>query len=226
MKKTKKKKGGCLTVSALMLMVSALCVALLLKFGGEGKAEYPASSDWRLTLVNGDNPVPDDRKQELAELGGGVRVDARIYPFLLEMFGDMEKEGIYAVAGEGYRTAEEQRQMMEDKIAAYVNEGCSEKRAERLAAREVAPVDRSEHQLGLAVDINGDKVHSSNEEVYSWLAENAYRYGFIQRYPEGKTEITGIEYEPWHYRYVGKEAAEEIFSRRICLEEYLLTLCK
>ena len=80
---------------------------------------------------------------------------------------------------------------------------------------------RSEHQLGLAVDINGDELHSSNDEVYSWLAENAYKYGFILRYPEGKSDITGIEYEPWHYRYVGKEAAAEIFSRSICLEEYL-----
>lgn len=221
MKKTKKKKGGCMTVSVLMLLISALCVTLLLKFGGGGKAEYLTPSDWRLTLVNGDNPVPDDWKQGLAELDDGVRVDSRIYPFLQEMFGDMEKEGIYAVAGEGYRTSDEQRQMMEDKIAAYVDEGCSEKRAKRLAAKEVAQVGRSEHQLGLAVDINGDKLHSSNEEVYSWLAENAYKYGFILRYPKGKSDITGIEYEPWHYRYVGKEAAAEIFSHSICLEEYL-----
>ena len=78
----------------------------------------------------------------------------------------------------------------------------------------------SEHQLGIAVDINADKSKCSNNEVYAWLAENAHEYGFILRYPQGKLEMTGISYEPWHYRYVGVDAACEIYERRICLEEY------
>lgn len=85
----------------------------------------------------------------------------------------------------------------------------------------VAIPGTSEHQLGIAVDINADKAHSSNQEVYVWLADNAYKYGFILRYPLGKEKITGTAYEAWHYRYVGKEAAEEIYSKQICLEEYL-----
>ena len=78
----------------------------------------------------------------------------------------------------------------------------------------------SEHQLGLAVDINADSFRCSDEEVYEWLDENAHKYGFILRYPPAKQEITGISYEPWHYRYVGVEVAEEIYGRGICLEEY------
>ena len=85
----------------------------------------------------------------------------------------------------------------------------------------------SEHQTGLAFDLNGeDQETSSNEkfegtEQYKWLNENAYKYGFILRYPENKKKITGVIYEPWHYRYVGKTAAKEIMSKGICLEEYL-----
>ena len=79
----------------------------------------------------------------------------------------------------------------------------------------------SEHQLGLAVDINANPDNSTDEEVYAWLAENAWQFGFILRYPQDKTQITGIQYEPWHYRYVGREAAAHIHTSGQCLEEYL-----
>ena len=79
----------------------------------------------------------------------------------------------------------------------------------------------SEHQLGIAVDINADHAGSTDDEVYTWLAENSWQYGFIKRYPSDKTEITGTINEPWHYRYVGKEAAREIVSQEVCLEEYV-----
>ena len=75
--------------------------------------------------------------------------------------------------------------------------------------------------LIVAVDINADKSKCSNEEVYTWLAENAYKYGFILRYPPAKTDITRIIYEPWHYRYVGVEDATKIMELGITLEEYL-----
>ena len=74
------------------------------------------------------------------------------------------------------------------------------------------------------VDINADTTKSSSDDVYSWLAENAHKYGFIKRYPSDKTDITGVINEPWHYRYVGKEAALEIYSQGMCLEEYIDTL--
>ena len=102
----------------------------------------------------------------------------------------------------------------------YINQGYSQVKAERTAKEWVALPGTSEHQLGIAVDINADKSKCSNEDVYGWLAENAYKYGFVLRYPPGKQKITGTSYEPWHYRYVGEEAAKEIYERGICLEEY------
>lgn len=176
---------------------------------------------WNLILVNNQNSIPKNYHFELMELDNGRRVDSRIYPDLQAMFDDMRSSGIYPTVVEGFRTADEQRQMMSDKIEAYINDGYSKRDAKRLAKQAVAAVGYSEHQIGLAVDINADKSSSSDEAVYVWLAENSYKYGFIQRYPADKAEITGIEYEPWHYRYVGKEAAEEIYSSGICLEEYV-----
>lgn len=176
---------------------------------------------WNLILVNDKNSIPKNYHFELTELDNGRRVDSRIYPDLQAMFDDMRSSGIYPTIGEGFRTADEQQQMMSDKIDAYMNDGYSKGDAKKLAKQAVAAVGYSEHQIGLAVDINADESGSSDEAVYVWLAENSYKYGFIQRYPADKADITGIEYEPWHYRYVGKEAAEEIYTQGICLEEYL-----
>lgn len=183
---------------------------------------HVASEDngWNLILVNRDNYIPADYEVQLTELSNGEKVDSRIYPELQEMFNAARAEGIYPGVREGYRTAEEQQEILEDKIQAYMNEGYSQARAERTAKEWVAIPGTSEHQLGIAVDINADKTKCSNDEVYAWLAENAYKYGFILRYPQGKQETTGTGYEPWHYRYVGKEAAQEIYEREICLEEY------
>jgi len=125
---------------------------------------------------------------------------------------------------EGYRTQEEQQQLLDEKIEAYENEGKSKSEAKKLAEQWVAIPGTSEHQLGIAVDINADTTKSSSDDVYSWLAENAHKYGFIKRYPSDKTDITGVINEPWHYRYVGTEAALEIYSQGMCLEEYIDTL--
>lgn len=153
-----------------------------------------------------------DYRVELTELSNGQKVDSRIYPYLQEMFDAARKDGIYPVVREGYRTYEEQQKILDDKIKAYINEGYSQSRAERTAKEWVALPGTSEHQLGIAVDINADKSKSSNDEVYTWLAANAHNYGFILRYPQGKQEITGTSYEPWHYRYVGVDAAREIYE--------------
>ncbi len=186
-----------------------------------GNSVAGSQQEWYLMLVNNDHSIPKNYQVELTTLDNGREVDSRIYPDLQAMFDDMRSDGIYPIVGEGYRTAAEQEQMMNDKINAYENEGYSPKEAEKLAELAVAAVGKSEHQCGLAVDINADDSYSSNEDVYTWLAENAYKYGFILRYPADKTDITHIEFEPWHYRYVGKDAASTIFNQGICLEEYL-----
>lgn len=183
---------------------------------------HVASEDngWNLILVNRNSYIPDDYKVELTELSNGEKVDSRIYPELQEMFNDARAQGYGLFVREGYRTQEEQQQLLDEKIEAYENEGKSKSEAKKLAEQWVAIPGTSEHQLGIAVDINADTTKSSNDDVYSWLAENAHKYGFIKRYPSDKTDITGVINEPWHYRYVGKEAALEIYSQGMCLEEY------
>ena len=170
-----------------------------------------ASEDngWNLILVNRDNYIPADYKVQLTELSNGKKVDSRIYPELQEMFDDARAQGYSLFVREGYRTQEEQQQLMDEKIEAYENEGKSKSEAKK---------------LGIAVDINADTTKSSSDDVYKWLEENAHTYGFIKRYPSNKTDITGVINEPWHYRYVGKEVASEIYSQGICLEEYIDTL--
>ncbi len=178
------------------------------------------SDEWNLVVVNCWNELPEDYDVELMELSNGQKIDKRIYPYLQEMFDTARAEGIYPIVREGYRTAKEQQDTFDEKVQAYINEGYSQSRAEKTAKEWVALPGTSEHQLGIAVDINADKSKCSNDEVYAWLAENAHEYGFILRYPQGKTEITGTSYEPWHYRYVGVDVANEIYERNICLEEY------
>lgn len=174
-----------------------------------------------LTLVNSTHPLPEGFSVELTLLSNGKYVASEIYPDLQKMFDDMRAQGVYPVVGEGYRTREEQQQMLDDKIYAYENEGYSYNDAVNMAEKLVALPGTSEHELGLAVDINADETLCGNWDVYQWLAENAYKYGFILRYPDGKADITGIDYEPWHYRWVGAEASAEIYSQRLSLEEYL-----
>lgn len=181
----------------------------------------PQQEEWYLIVVNPWNKIPENYSVSLTELSNGKMIDSRIYPALQEMFDAMRADGIYPVVGEGYRTHEEQQQMMDEKISSFILQGYSQKDAKQLAKELVAKPGTSEHELGIAVDINAEQPRSANEEVYSWLAENAYQYGFILRYPQYKYSVTGFDYEPWHYRYVGTEAALEIYTQQITLEEYL-----
>lgn len=186
----------------------------------DGKQEH-FSSDWYLTLVNKWNPLPEKMDIEIVELSNGESVDKRIYPYLQEMFDDARAEGVYPIVRSGYRTRQEQEDIYYDRFKRYQEQGLSEEEARAETELWVAVPGTSEHELGLAVDINADKVRSEGAEVYTWLQDHAHLYGFINRYPLNKTEITGISNEPWHYRYVGVEAAAEIYEKGICLEEYL-----
>lgn len=230
----KKKHGGCVGAIVVTAVIFAAGIGFEKAFEGlEKLPEYGSEASVNafvptakvpenhlLILVNGENKIPDGYEIELTELSNGETVSSEIYLDLQKMFDDMREAGIYPIVGEGYRTHEKQREIMEDKIRAFENEGYSEKKAEEMAREWVAVPGTSEHELGLAVDINADKEKSDNQEVYDWLYQNAYKYGFILRYPIGKTKITGIDYEPWHYRYVG-EYAEEIMGSGLCLEEWL-----
>ena len=222
---TKKTKGKWI-VKLLKAAVTAYLLLILCQMIGNAYSrlsithKIPVSEEWNLIVVNRWNELPEDYSVELTELSNGQKVDSRIYPYLQEMFDAARAEGIYPIVREGYRTAEEQQEILDDKIQTYINQGYSQVKAERTVKEWVALPGTSEHQLGIAVDINADKSKCSNEDVYGWLTENAYKYGFVLRYPPGKQKITGTSYEPWHYRYVGEEAAKEIYERGICLEEY------
>ena len=176
----------------------------------------PEDDSWKLILVNADHPLPEGYTVTLKALRNGHYVDERIYPELQQMFDDARAQGIYPFINESYRTAERQQQIMDNYIARYENQGMSHDAAVAKALTIVAVPGTSEHQLGIAADIGG-AVYA----IYDWLAEHSWEYGFILRYPPDKTDITGINGEQWHYRYVGPEAAREIFERGVTLEEYL-----
>ena len=222
-----KKKKGKWIVKLLKAVVMVYLLLILFQLIADAYSRLsvthniPVSEEWNLIVVNRWNVLPEDYSVELMELSNGQKIDSRIYPALQEMFDAARAEGRYPIVREGYRTAEEQQEILDEKIQIYINQGYSQSRAERTAKEWVALPGTSEHQLGIAVDINADKSKCSNEEVYTWLAENAYKYGFILRYPMGKQEITGTSYEPWHYRYVGVEVAKDIYEQGICLEEYM-----
>lgn len=181
-----------------------------------------AALPWNLTLVNADNPVPDTWTVELKQLDGGQAVDSRIYPELQAMFDACRAAGLKPMVKTSYRTYEDQKDMLILKYRQYKNSGSSHSDAQAQALKVAAYPGYSEHQLGLAVDIDSaDTQTCSNESVWDWMKRHCQEYGFIWRYPAVKTQITGISNEDWHFRYVGKEAATYIMENQLCLEEYL-----
>lgn len=181
---------------------------------------------WNLVLVNPWNPVPENHQITKTELKNGHSVDERCYPELQQMMDDCRAEGLSPLICSSYRSKEEQERLYQNQINRLLNTGYSQTEAETEAGSVVAVPGTSEHQLGLAVDIvdvNNQNLDESQEDtqVQQWLMQNSWKYGFILRYPAEKSDITGIIYEPWHYRYVGKEAAVDIYKQGLCLEEYL-----
>ena len=173
-------------------------------------------------LINSQNPIPDDFQVELMTVAGELKVDKRIYPYLQNMFKDAKNAGILPSVSSAYRTKEQQQSLFNEEMKKHIDKGCSYQKAVEEAKSWVAIPGTSEHQTGLAVDITSINSATQNPSlVWEWLSKNSYKYGFILRYPENKTKITRINFEPWHFRYVGKAAAAEIFNRGICLEEYL-----
>ncbi len=180
----------------------------------------PGEEDF-LFYVGASKPLPKSYEPELTELSNGQKVSSEMYPALQKMFDDMRAEGIYPIVRSGYRSYEEQQELIDVRIDYLTGEGYSYDEALTEIYKWVAKPGESEHQLGLGVDINEKEGYSTEKQVYNWLSKNAYKYGFICRYPSDKVDITGISNEPWHYRYVGKAAAKEMYESGQCLEEYL-----
>lgn len=194
------------------------------------KTPQPITADlpWYLTLVNFEHPLEEDFvPTELAEIDNGYEADSRIADAAKQMLADAYEENVRIIALSAYRDYEYQMDLFENKVQRLQKEkGYSVSKAREEAATVVAYPGTSEHQLGLALDLV-DARHTALDEsqentaAYQWLCEHCDEYGFIVRYPNGKTDITGIIYEPWHFRYVGKEAAKVIMENDLTLEEYL-----
>ncbi|MFQ8707033.1 MAG: D-alanyl-D-alanine carboxypeptidase family protein [Thomasclavelia sp.] len=183
-------------------------------------------NDELLTLVNYKNKVPDNWQVNLVPLNDRQSIDQRAYQALQEMLDNAKKEGMNIIVCSSYRTYDKQKQLFVNKVSEYLKKGYSYNEAQDAASMWVAKPNTSEHQLGLAVDLvsrDNQRLDKSQEktEEQRWLMENCQRYGFILRYPSDKSNLTGVNYEPWHYRYVGKEHAKKITRQGICLEEYL-----
>lgn len=188
--------------------------------------EESAAIPWNLVLVNPDTPLPENYEINVKQLDNGQAVDERCYDALQNMMNDCRRAGLRPVICSSYRTQEKQQMLFDNQVEKWKNQGYSEDEAKMQAGKLVAVPGTSEHQLGLALDIVDISYQLLEEEqentpTQKWLLENSWKYGFILRYPKDKTDITKISYEPWHYRYVGKKAAKEIFDAKICLEEYL-----
>jgi len=170
--------------------------------------------------------LPRDFTVDLTEIAGGYLVDVRIADALEAMIGDAAADNITLSVCSAFRTVKAQRALIEKKAQALMVSGLDNDLAYSTANRYIAQPGESEHHTGLAVDFLTKGISRLDEsftstKAYTWLTENAHRYGFILRYPEGKEDITHIAFEPWHYRYVGREHAAAIKNSGLCLEEYL-----
>lgn len=181
-------------------------------------------NDWRLILINKQHPVPEDYEFILGTIQGNMKCDERIIDNLFEMLLSAKDEGVSLFICSPYRDYNRQTVLFDRKIKAYVTKGLTYAEAYSVASMQVTAPGASEHQIGLALDIVCN-YHARLDYAFGetdagiWLADNSYKYGFILRYPYGAGDITGIIYEPWHFRYVGIEAATYIKQNNITLEE-------
>ena len=188
---------------------------------------FPEAEDWQLLLVNPWNEMPEDYEVTLKALPDGQKVDERAYDDLNAMLEACRDAGLRPKICSSYRTQAKQTYLYNNKITRLRNAGYSKAAALEEAGRWVARPGTSEHQLGLALDIVSSSYQALTKKQektaeQKWLMEHCWEYGFILRYPSDKSEITGIGYEPWHYRYVGREVALAVRESGLCFEEYLL----
>ncbi|MCM1113949.1 MAG: M15 family metallopeptidase [Clostridium sp.] len=241
LKSTAFKRGISAALAVVIIIVSAsLAIKAVNKNNNKNKHIENTAADqvtsttkpaidknqWNLILVNKWNYLPENYAPEIKYLDNGQAIDKRAYADLQDMMNACRGEGLEPLICSSYRTMEKQEMLFNNKINEYLGYGYSQQEAEQKADELVAIPGTSEHQLALALDIVDISYQildekQENTPVQKWLIQNSWKYGFILRYPTDKSNVTGISYEPWHYRYVGKEAAKEIFDAQICLEEYL-----
>ena len=194
----------------------------------ENTATLAGEADgWQLILVNEEHPLdPAYTPEKLTEITPGYPVDERILPDLKQMMDDGAAQGLSMYVTSAYRSYDQQIETFNASMQNRLNQKMTPLQAYQETSRSVALPGTSEHATGLAVDIISTAYEALDDRQgdtaeQKWLMEHCWEYGFILRYPAEKSDITGIIYEPWHYRYVGKDAAKEITEQGITLEEYL-----
>ena len=185
--------------------------------------------DWKLLLVNKQHTIPEDYEFTLGTIKGSMRCDERIIEPLTQMFAAAREDGVNLIVCSPYRDMARQEYLFDRKMKKFIRSGMSYMDAYKKASITVTVPGASEHQIGLAVDIISDTYSALNigfadTPAGIWLAEHSWEYGFILRYPLGKEDVTGIQYEPWHFRYVGVDAAKVITEDKITLEEFVENL--
>ena len=182
--------------------------------------------EWYMVLANRSSVLPGDfTVAETATVGEAV-VDARIAEALRQMVNDAAAAGVKLKPTNGYRSIARQQELWDARVKTLMEGGLSQADAETKAIDYTSAPGTSDHNTGLGLDIVSED-HPAKDAGFAetaaaqWLAEHAADYGFILRYPSDKTEATGMDYEPWHYRYVGSEQAHKIKESGLCLEEYL-----
>lgn len=189
-------------------------------------------SSWQLRIANAKNPLPDGFTVKCSKVKGydSRLFDQRAVDSLEKMLSNAEKDGLKLYLVSGYRSVSRQKALYERKTNYFIDQGLVREEAENEAAKWVARAGTSEHNLGLAADIVSADWYTSNSDLtadfentehFKWLKAHCAEYGFVIRYPNDKQAITGITFEPWHYRYVGVDAAKAIMDKGICLEEYI-----
>ena len=193
--------------------------------------EIPVPEDKSvLILVNPDNYIPEGYTVELETVQSKYQLDKKAAESARNLLAAAKEAGFDVALCSAYRTVEKSAELYQRKVNELLSYGYSEAEAKTEAAKWVAPPGTSEHHTGLAMDLvstdywgyYSDLEHDyENFDSFKWLYEHCDEFGFILRYPKDKQDITGITYEPWHYRYVGTEAAAYIMENGLCLEEYL-----
>ncbi len=195
----------------------------------DGETYYFGSDGVQLLLVNPWNSMPEGYTPQVVDINGWQYSNVRCIDALKQMLADCRAAGLVPYIASAYRTHGDQVFLYNRKVNYFLDLGYSEADAKKEAGTIVAVPGTSEHELGLAFDLVDNSYRNldegqENTAVQKWLMENSWKYGFILRYPNEKSAITGIIYEPWHYRYVGTTVAKEIYDSGLCLEEYLESL--
>lgn len=193
------------------------------------KESMAIDNEWALFLINQKNTLPENYSITTEKVYAQYVMDSRCALYMKNMIADAKKNGVNLSVISSYRTIEYQKNLLDKEVQAFKNQGLSDDEAYVKATEGVAVPGQSEHNAGLAADILEEGNYTLSEGFektpeFKWLSEHANEYGFILRYPKGKQDVTGIYYEPWHYRFVGIYHATKIKESGLCLEEYMESL--